>query len=173
MGRGLGSLVSSLLFSYAEDMDDAPRDSSDLEKRLEEAIARQQAQLDAFIEETENELAELKSELTSSFEELKELAEKQAEIPDSFEERLSDLEKTKMNAPTERELRRQEEDAEISRIIKIEEENNAERRLVEIEERLERIKDGDDESLKEMDVKLAELEGKLKLLQEYVRSRLK
>ena len=153
-------------------MDDAPRDSSDLEKRLEEAIARQQAQLDAFIEETENELAELKSELASSFEELKELAEKQAEIPDSFEERLSDLEITKMNALTEMELRRKEEDAETSRIIKIEEENDAERRLVESEERVERIKDDEDESLKEMAKKLAELEGKLKLLQEYVRSRL-
>ena len=154
-------------------MDDAPRDSSDLEKRLEEAIARQQAQLDAFIEETENELAELKSVLASSFEELKELAEKQAEIPDSFEERLSDLEITKMNALTEMELRRKEEDAETSRIIKIEEENDAERRLVEIEERVERIKDDEDESLKEMAKKLAELEGKLKLLQEYVRSRLR
>jgi hypothetical protein len=44
-------------------MDDTPRDSSNLEKRLEEAIARQQAQLDAFIEETENKLSELESSI--------------------------------------------------------------------------------------------------------------
>lgn len=154
-------------------MDDSPRGPSDWGKRLEDAIARQQAQLDAFIEETENELAELKSELTSSFEELKELAEKQAEIPDSFEERLSDLEITKMNALTEMELRRKEEDAEMIRSIKDKEENDAELRLVEIENRLERIKEDDDESLKEMANKLADLSEKLSLLQEQLRARLK
>ena len=111
MGRRLGSLVSGLLFSYAEDMDDAPRDSSDLEKRLEEAIARQQAQLDEFREEMTGKL----SELESSIEEVKELAEQQAEIPEGIDERLEQLESCKMDVPTEMELRNREHDAKFKK----------------------------------------------------------
>ena len=175
MGRGLGSLVSSLLFSYAEDMDDAPRDSSDLEKRLEEAIARQQAQLDAFIEETENKL----SELESSIEEVRGLAEQQAEIPDGIEERLEQLESSKIDVPTEIELLNREYDANFKKQLEEEQQEELALKLFVLDERIESLEgldkqEGDNDSrLKEMDEKLVELEGKLKLLQEYVRSRLK
>lgn len=175
MGRGLGSLVSSLLFSYAEDMDDAPRDSSDLEKRLEEAIARQQAQLDAFIEETENKL----SELESSIEEVRGLAEQQAEIPDGIEERLEQLESSKIDVPTEIELLNREYDANFKKQLEEEQQEELTLKISLLDDRIESLegldkKEGDNDSrLKEMDVKLAELEVKLSLLQEYVRSRLK
>ena len=175
MGRGLGSLVSSLLYSYAEDMDDAPRDSSNLEKRLEEAIARQQAQLDAFIEETENKL----SELESSIEEVRGLAEQQAEIPDGIEERLEQLESSKIDVPTEIELLNREYDANFKKQLEEEQQEELALKLFVLDERIESLEgldkqEGDDNSrLDEMAEKLAELEGKLKLLQEYVRSRLK
>ena len=175
MGRGLGSLVSSLLYSYAEDMDDAPRDSSDLEKRLEEAIARQQAQLDAFIEETENKL----SELESSIEEVRGLAEQQAEIPDGIEERLEELESSKIDVPTEIELLNREYDANFKKQLEEEQQEELALKLFVLDERIESLEgldkqEGYDNSrLDEMAEKLAELEGKLKLLQEYVRSRLR
>ena len=175
MGRGLGSLVSSLLYSYAEDMDDAPRDSSNLEKRLEEAIARQQAQLDAFIEETENKL----SELESSIEEVRGLAEQQAEIPDGIEERLEQLESSKIDVPTEIELLNREYDANFKNQLEEEQQEELAKNLSLLDERIESLegldkREGDDNSrLDEMAEKLAELEGKLKLLQEYVRSRLR
>ena len=175
MGRGLGSLVSSLLYSYAEDMDDAPRDSSNLEKRLEEAIARQQAQLDAFIEETENKL----SELESSIEEVRGLAEQQAEIPDGIEERLEQLESSKIDVPTEIELLNREYDANFKNQLEEEQQEELAKNLSLLDERIESLEgldkqEGDDNSrLDEMAEKLAELEGKLKLLQEYVRSRLR
>ena len=135
MGRGLGSLVSSLLYSYAEDMDDAPRDSSDLEKRLEEAIARQQAQLDAFIEETENKL----SELESSIEEVRGLAEQQAEIPDGIEERLEQLESSKIDVPTEIELLNREYDANFKNQLEEEQQEELAKNLSLLDERIESL----------------------------------
>jgi chromosome segregation ATPase len=175
MGRGLGSLVSSLLFSYAEDMDDAPRDSSDLEKRLEEAIARQQAQLDAFIEETENELAELES----SIEGVRGLSEQQAEIPDGIEERLEQLESSKIDVPTEIELLNREYDANFKKQLEEEQQEELTLKISLLDDRIESLEGLDkqerdeDSRMEEMAEKLAELEVKLSLLQEYVRSRLK
>ena len=175
MGRGLGSLVSSLLFSYAEDMDDAPRDSSDLEKRLEEAIARQQAQLDAFIEETENKL----SELESSIEEVRGLAEQQAEIPDGIEERLEQLESSKIDVPTEIELLNREYDANFKKQLEEEQQGELALKLFVIDERIESLEGldkqerDDDSRMEEMEEKLADLEVKLSLLQENLRARLK
>lgn len=175
MGRGLGSLVSSLLYSYAEDMDDAPRDSSNLEKRLEEAIARQQAQLDAFIEETENKLRELES----SIEEVRGLAEQQAEIPDGIEDRLEQLESSKIDVPTEIELLNREYDANFKKQLEEEQQEELALKLFVLDERIESLEgldkqEGYDNSrLDEMAEKLAELEVKLSLLQEYVRSRLR
>jgi chromosome segregation ATPase len=175
MGRGLGSLVSSLLFSYAEDMDDAPRDSSDLEKRLEEAIARQQAQLDAFIEETENELAELES----SIEGVRGLSEQQAEIPDGIEERLEQLESSKIDVPTEIELLNREYDANFKKQLEEEQQEELTLKISLLDDRIESLEGLDkqerdeDSRMEEMADKLAELDVKLSLLQEYVRSRLK
>lgn len=156
-------------------MDVSPRDSSDWEKRLEDAIARQQAQLDAFIEETENKL----SELESSIEEVRGLAEQQAEIPDGIEERLEELESSKIDVPTEIELLNREYDANFKKQLEEEQQEELALKLFVLDERIESLEgldkqEGDDNSrLDEMAEKLAELEGKLKLLQEYVRSRLK
>ena len=156
-------------------MDVSPRDSSDWEKRLEDAIARQQAQLDAFIEETENKL----SELESSIEEVRGLAEQQAEIPDGIEERLEQLESSKIDVPTEIELLNREYDANFKKQLEEEQQEELALKLFVLDERIESLEgldkqEGDDNSrLDEMAEKLAELEGKLKLLQEYVRSRLK
>ena len=156
-------------------MDVSPRDSSDWEKRLEDAIARQQAQLDAFIEETENKL----SELESSIEEVRGLAEQQAEIPDGIEERLDQLESSKIDVPTEIELLNREYDANFKNQLEEEQQEELAKNLSLLDERIESLEgldkqEGDDNSrLDEMAEKLAELEGKLKLLQEYVRSRLK
>ena len=156
-------------------MDVSPRDSSDWEKRLEDAIARQQAQLDAFIEETENKL----SELESSIEEVRGLAEQQAEIPDGIEERLEQLESSKIDVPTEIELLNREYDANFKNQLEEEQQEELAKNLSLLDERIESLEgldkqEGDDNSrLDEMAEKLAELEGKLKLLQEYVRSRLR
>ena len=156
-------------------MDVSPRDSSDWEKRLEDAIARQQAQLDAFIEETENKL----SELESSIEEVRGLAEQQAEIPDGIEERLDQLESSKIDVPTEIELLNREYDANFKKQLEEEQQEELALKLFVLDERIESLEgldkqEGDDNSrLDEMAEKLAELEGKLKLLQEYVRSRLR
>ena len=156
-------------------MDVSPRDSSDWEKRLEDAIARQQAQLDAFIEETENKL----SELESSIEEVRGLAEQQAEIPDGIEERLEQLESSKIDVPTEIELLNREYDANFKKQLEEEQQEELALKLFVLDERIESLEgldkqEGDDNSrLDEMAEKLAELEGKLKLLQEYVRSRLR
>jgi DNA repair exonuclease SbcCD ATPase subunit len=175
MGRGLGSLVSSLIFSYAEYMDDATRDSSDLEKRLEQAIARQQAQLDAFIEKTENELAELES----SIEGVRGLSEQQAEIPDGIEERLEQLESLKIDVPTEIELLNREYDANFKKQLEEEQQEELTLKISLLDDRIESLEgldkqERDDSSrMEEMAAKLAELEVKLSLLQEYVRSRLK
>ena len=175
MGRGLGSLVSSLLFSYAEDMDDAPRDSSDLEKRLEEAIARHQAQLDAFIEETENKL----SELESSIEEVRGLAEQQTEIPEGIEERLEQLESYEMDVPTEMELRNREHDAKFKKQLEEEQQEELTLKLSLIDDRIESLEEvdkqerDDDRRMEEMAEKLADLEVKLGLLQEQLRARLR
>ena len=156
-------------------MDVSPRDSSDWEKRLEDAIARQQAQLDAFIEETENKL----SELESSIEEVRGLAEQQAEIPDGIEERLEQLESSKIDVPTEIELLNREYDENFKKQLEEEQQEELALKLFVLDERIESLEgldkqEGDDNSrLDEMAEKLAELEGKLKLLQEYVRSRLR
>ena len=156
-------------------MDVSPRDSSDWEKRLEDAIARQQAQLDAFIEETENKL----SELESSIEEVRGLAEQQAEIPDGIEERLEQLESSKIDVPTEIELLNREYDANFKKQLEEEQQEELALKLFVLDERIESLEgldkqEGYDNSrLDEMAEKLAELEVKLSLLQEYVRSRLR
>ena len=156
-------------------MDVSPRDSSDWEKRLEDAIARQQAQLDAFIEETENKL----SELESSIEEVRGLAEQQAEIPDGIEERLEQLESSKIDVPTEIELLNREYDANFKNQLEEEQQEELALKLFVLDERIESLEgldkqEGYDNSrLDEMAEKLAELEVKLSLLQEYVRSRLR
>ena len=156
-------------------MDDSTRDSSALEKRLDDAIARQQAKLDAFIEETENRL----SELEATVEEVRELAEQEAEIPEGFEERLDKLESSKMDAPTEMELRRR--DSDMSLIQQHEEELQEELalKLLVIDERIDSLEgldkhvDENENSMQELTEKLAELEAKVTLLQEQLRSRLK
>jgi len=156
-------------------MDDATRDSSDLEKRLEQAIARQQAQLDAFIEKTENELAELES----SIEGVRGLSEQQAEIPDGIEERLEQLESSKIDVPTEIELLNREYDANFKKQLEEEQQEELTLKISLLDDRIESLEgldkqERDDSSrMEEMAAKLAELEVKLSLLQEYVRSRLK
>jgi exonuclease VII large subunit len=156
-------------------MDDATRDSSDLEKRLEQAIARQQAQLDAFIEKTENELAELES----SIEGVRGLSEQQAEIPDGIEERLEQLESSKIDVPTEIELLNREYDANFKKQLEEEQQEELTLKISLLDDRIESLEGLDkqerdeDSRMEEMAEKLAELEVKLSLLQEYVRSRLK
>jgi exonuclease VII large subunit len=156
-------------------MDDATRDSSDLEKRLEQAIARQQAQLDAFIEKTENELAELES----SIEGVRGLSEQQAEIPDGIEERLEQLESSKIDVPTEIELLNREYDANFKKQLEEEQQEELTLKISLLDDRIESLEGLDkqerdeDSRMEEMAEKLAELDVKLSLLQEYVRSRLK
>jgi exonuclease VII large subunit len=156
-------------------MDDATRDSSDLEKRLEQAIARQQAQLDAFIEKTENELAELES----SIEGVRGLSEQQAEIPDGIEERLEQLESSKIDVPTEIELLNREYDANFKKQLEEEQQEELTLKISLLDDRIESLEGLDkqerdeDSRMEEMADKLAELDVKLSLLQEYVRSRLK
>jgi len=157
-------------------MDDSPRDSSALEKRLDDAIARQQAKLDAFIEETKNIL----SELEATVEEVRELAEQEAEIPEGFEERLDKLESSKMDAPTEMELRRRDSDMSLIQQHEEELQEELELKLLLIDERIDSLDDGiekhvdeNENSMQELTEKLAELEAKVTLLQEQLRSRLK
>jgi chromosome segregation ATPase len=159
-------------------MDDSPRDPSDWGKRLEDAIARQQAQLDAFIEETENKL----SELESSIEEVRGLAEQQAEIPDGIEERLEELESSKMDVPTEMELRNREYEVKFKKQLAEEQQEQQEelaKNLSLLDERIESLEEVDKQEgdnkdqMKEMSDKLADLEEKLSLLQEQLRARLK
>lgn len=156
-------------------MDVSPRDSSEWEKRLEDAIARQQAQLDAFIEETENKL----SELEASIEEVRGLAEQQAEIPDGIEERLEELESSKMDVPTEMELRNREYEVKFKKQLAEEQQEELAKPLSLLDERIESLEEVDKQEgdnkdqMKEMSDKLADLEEKLSLLQEQLRARLK
>ena len=161
-------------------MDVSPRDSSDWGKRLEDAIARQQAQLDAFIEETENKL----SELEASIEEVRGLAEQQAEIPDGIEERLEELESSKMDVPTEMELRNREYEVKFKKQLAEEQQEELAKNLSLLDERIESLEEVDKQEgdkqegdnkdqMKEMSEKLADLEEKLSLLQEQLRARLK
>ena len=156
-------------------MDVSPRDSSEWEKRLEDAIARQQAQLDAFIEETENKL----SELEASIEEVRGLAEQQAEIPDGIEERLEELESSKMDVPTEMELRNREYEVKFKKQLAEEQQEELAKNLSLLDERIESLEEVDKQEgdnkdqMKEMSDKLADLEEKLSLLQEQLRARLK
>lgn len=156
-------------------MDDAPRDFSALEKRLEEAIARQQAQLDAFMVE----MTEKLSELESSIEEVKELAERQAEIPEGIEERLEQLESYKMDVPTEMELRNREHDAKFKKQLEEEQQEELTRKLSLLDDRIENLEEvdkqerDDDRRMEEMAQKVAGLEVKLSSLQEQLRARIK
>ena len=156
-------------------MDDSPRDSSALEKRLDDAIVRQQAKLDAFIEETENRL----SELEATVEEVRELAEQEAEIPEGFEERLDKLESSKMDAPTEMELRRRDYDMSLKQQHEEELQEELALKLLVIDERIDSLEgldkhvDENENSMQDLTEKLAELEAKVTLLQEQLRSRLK
>lgn len=156
-------------------MDDSPRDPSDWGKRLEDAIARQQAQLDAFIEETENKL----SELEASIEEVRGLAEQQAEIPDGIEERLEELESSKMDMPTEMELRNREYEVKFKKQLAEEQQEELAKTLSLIDGRIESLEEVDKQEgdnkdqMKQMAEKLADLEEKLSLLQEQLRARLK
>ncbi len=156
-------------------MDDSPRDPSDWGKRLEDAIARQQAQLDAFIEETENKL----SELEASIEEVRGLAEQQTEIPEGIEERLEQLELYKMDVPTEMELRNREHDAKFKKQLEEEQQEELTLKLSLLDDRIESLEEvdkqerDDDRRMEEMAEKVADLEVKLGLLKEQLRARLK
>ncbi len=156
-------------------MDDSPRDPSDWGKRLEDAIARQQAQLDAFIEETENKL----SELEASIEEVRGLAEQQAEIPDGIEERLEELESSKMDMPTEMELRNREYEVKFKKQLAEEQQEELTLKLSLLDDRIESLEEvdkqerDDDRRMEEMAQKVADLEVKLSLLNEQLRARLR
>ncbi len=175
MGIGLGSLVSGMKLSYIEKMDDAPRDFSALEKRFEEAMARQQAQLDAFMEGMTGKL----SELESSIEEVRGLAEQQTEIPEGIEERLEQLELYKMDVPTEMELRNREHDAKFKKQLEEEQQEELTLKLSLLDDRIESLEEvdkqerDDDRRMEEMAEKVADLEVKLGLLKEQLRARLK
>lgn len=144
----------------------------DLEKKLMEALVQQQAKFEAAMTALEQELSDVKSELEVAVEELNDLASQPRSAPEELIERIDELEATKLDAPTERELRKREEDTQLRADEDAMLERKKEQRLDDIELRLDRIEEKPC-PFKEIVDKLNELEQQIRCLQDQVRSRLK